>query len=232
MLQLELHLLPQLEVQRAERLVEQQHAGPVDQRACQRDPLLLPAGELPGGAAAELFQLHHLQGPRDLLRALGRRHPPHAEAVGDVLPHAHVREQRVVLEDGIDVALERWEGADRRARHEDLALGRPLEPGDHPERRGLARAGGAQQREKLAGRDLQREIIHRRELPEPLGEVAQLQDRRWGNGRVHPCGGRWETWWTGAGSRPRPPRERATWRPSPRSRSPGTSRGAGSTARN
>ena len=38
--------LAQLEVERTERLVEQQHLGPVDQRAGQGDPLALAAGEL------------------------------------------------------------------------------------------------------------------------------------------------------------------------------------------
>ena len=51
-LELELHDLPQLEVQRAERFVEQQRAGVVHQRAGQRDALLLAAGELRGLALA------------------------------------------------------------------------------------------------------------------------------------------------------------------------------------
>ena len=45
-LQLLLHLLAQLQVERAERLVEQQHLGPVDQRARQRDALALAARQL------------------------------------------------------------------------------------------------------------------------------------------------------------------------------------------
>ena len=48
-LELELHLLPQLEIECAERLVQQQHPGAVDQRAGQRHPLLLPAAR--AGAA-------------------------------------------------------------------------------------------------------------------------------------------------------------------------------------
>ena len=51
-LELDLHLPAQLEVQRAQRLVEQQHAGLVDQGAAERDPLLLAAGELGGLAVA------------------------------------------------------------------------------------------------------------------------------------------------------------------------------------
>jgi hypothetical protein len=45
-LQLELHLLAELEVERAERLVEEQHPRVTDDRARERDALLLPTGEL------------------------------------------------------------------------------------------------------------------------------------------------------------------------------------------
>ena len=45
-LQLELHLLAQLHVERAERLVEQQGGRAVDERPRQCDPLLLAAREL------------------------------------------------------------------------------------------------------------------------------------------------------------------------------------------
>ena len=45
-LQLDLKLLAELEVERAERLVEQQHRGPVDERARERHALLLAAREL------------------------------------------------------------------------------------------------------------------------------------------------------------------------------------------
>ena len=52
-LELELHLLAQLEVERAERLVEQQHVRLVDDRAGERDALALSAGELDRFAGAE-----------------------------------------------------------------------------------------------------------------------------------------------------------------------------------
>ena len=45
-LELDLHLLAELEVQGSERLVEEQHAGPVDERARERDALALAAREL------------------------------------------------------------------------------------------------------------------------------------------------------------------------------------------
>ena len=49
-LELDLHLLAQLEVEGAERLVEQQHLGLVDEGPGQGDPLPLAAGELRAGA--------------------------------------------------------------------------------------------------------------------------------------------------------------------------------------
>ena len=65
-LQLELHLLSELQVERAERLVEEQHLRPVHERARERDPLLLAAGELPRLPLAERARGR---------RARGRRRP-------------------------------------------------------------------------------------------------------------------------------------------------------------
>jgi hypothetical protein len=91
-----------------------------------------------------------------------------------------------VLEHGVDVALERRQRGDGDAGHEDVARRRRLESRDHPERRRLARAGRAQQGEKLTGRDLERQIVHRGKVSEPLGEPAQLEDRH--GERLMPAG--------------------------------------------
>ena len=61
-LELDLHLLAQLEVEGAEGLVEQQHLGPVDQRPREGDALALAAGELGRPAVAEPSELHGLEG--------------------------------------------------------------------------------------------------------------------------------------------------------------------------
>ena len=60
-LELELHLLAELEVERAERLVEEQHARPVDERARQGDALLLAARELARLAPLEARQVDERQ---------------------------------------------------------------------------------------------------------------------------------------------------------------------------
>ena len=63
-LQLDLHLLAELAVERAERLVEQQHARPVDECAGDRDALLLATRHLPRPAFGELGHLDHVRAPR------------------------------------------------------------------------------------------------------------------------------------------------------------------------
>ena len=69
-LELDLHFLAQLQVERAQRLIEQQHLGMIDERARQRHALALPAGELRRPAPALRVQLHQLEHfARALLRA-------------------------------------------------------------------------------------------------------------------------------------------------------------------
>ena len=59
-LQEELHLLPQLQVERTERLVEEENARPAHERAGERDALLLAAGELARLAVPDSRQLDKL----------------------------------------------------------------------------------------------------------------------------------------------------------------------------
>ncbi len=69
---------------------------------------------------AELHQLEHLQ---RALAALGGADAAYAQPVGDVLRHRHVREQRVVLEDRVDVAVVRRDVGDVLAVEQDAARG-------------------------------------------------------------------------------------------------------------
>ena len=80
-LELDLELLSELEVERAERLVEQQHVRPVDEGAGEGDALLLAAGQLVRLApfvAREVDEVQRLGhapadlGPRDVLAAAAR----------------------------------------------------------------------------------------------------------------------------------------------------------------
>jgi hypothetical protein len=84
-----------------------------------------------------------------------------------------VREQRVGLEDRVDVALVRRDADGGAAVDLDLALGRLVEAGDHAQRRRLAAAGRAEQRQELAGLHLEVDGVDSDEIAEPLRDTAQ-----------------------------------------------------------
>ncbi|MCY1539074.1 hypothetical protein D9M68_746430 [compost metagenome] len=99
-----LHALAQLQIQRAERLVEQQDFRLVDQRPGQSHALPLTSGQLSGAAGAVAAELDQFQRLFGFLLALGLGHFAQHQRIGDVIEHIEVREQRVILEYGIDVA--------------------------------------------------------------------------------------------------------------------------------
>jgi hypothetical protein len=67
----DLHLLAQLQVERAERLVEQQDARSVDDRARERDALALAAGELRRLARRRALEATIVERPLGALRRSG-----------------------------------------------------------------------------------------------------------------------------------------------------------------
>ncbi len=104
---------------------------------------------------------------------LGAGHLAHPEPVGDVLLHRHVREQGVVLEDGVHLAGEGRQVGDVPPGELDPAAVGPLEPRDQPQQGGLARTGGPEQGEELAVPDLQVDTGHRGRVPEGLPYLPQ-----------------------------------------------------------
>ena len=105
-LQLDLQPLAQLQVERAERLVEQQHLRQVDQRPGERDPLLLAARELRRAAVRLGREPDPLElGLDPLARSRPSPTPLRSQAEGDVVLDAQVREERVALEDRVGRAL-------------------------------------------------------------------------------------------------------------------------------
>jgi hypothetical protein len=93
-----LHLLSELQVERAERLVEEQLLRAVDQRAGKGDALALSARELRRAASLVAAELDHGERLLRLGLAFGLGDAFDPEAVGDVLANGHMREERVVLE--------------------------------------------------------------------------------------------------------------------------------------
>jgi hypothetical protein len=85
------------------------------------------------------------------------------EPVGDVALDGEVGEEGVALEDGVDRSPVGRGGGQVLAVEEDLAAGRRLEAGDEPQGRGLPAPGRAEDREELAGTDLQVDAVDRGE---------------------------------------------------------------------
>ena len=158
-LELDLQILAQAGVERAERLVEQEDARPQHEGAGQGDALLLTARELPGLALLEAGQLHQRERLADGLRALRLGDLLVLEAERDVVGDVEVREQGVALEHRVDVAAVRRRLRDILAVQQDAPARRPLEARDHPQRRGLAAARRPDHREELAGRHVEVDAV-------------------------------------------------------------------------
>ena len=143
-------LVAQLGVQIGERLVEQQNLGLQHERPGDGDALLLPAGQL-GHVFAQLV-FGQVDPPGDIADeavALGRLLLADAEAEGDVLPHAHAGEKRIVLEHHADLALVAREPGDSLPVDVDLAGGRLDEPRQGAQGGCLSAARGSKQREEF-----------------------------------------------------------------------------------
>ena len=103
-LQLDLHVAAQLAVERGQRLVEQQHGRPVDQRARQRHALLLAAGQFldPPPAIAGSRTISSASSTR---RSISRERAAAGAGAGrrpTLLGDIEMRKQRVVLEHHVD----------------------------------------------------------------------------------------------------------------------------------
>ena len=174
-LELQLHLPPQAQVEGAQRLVQQEHLGPVDQGPRQRHALLLATAE-PGGAAArhtvELDEGERLAG---LLGGRGARDPTTARSEGHVVPDAEVRKERVGLEHRVDRALVRPQQCDVPLPQQHPPRVGALEPRHHPQGRRLAAPRGPHEREEAARRHVQGQVVHDHVPPEALGEAVEPQ---------------------------------------------------------
>ena len=147
---LQLHVLAQLLVERAQGLIHEHQRRLEDEGARQRDALLLTPGKLLRVAAAEGFHPHHGQRRRNLLLDLRPRQLACGQRKPQVVGDGHVRKQRIVLKHHADVALMRRHAIDDLAVQQDLAGCRRFEAGKHHQAGCLARSGRSQQGEEFA----------------------------------------------------------------------------------
>ena len=103
----------------------------------------------------------------------------------DVFQHRHVRHQLDVLERAGDAEFchfLRWRVVDAPAEHGDLAAGLGEHAGDQVEGRALAGAVRADQRDDLAGLDVERDVVDGDHAAELFSRVIDLQQHRGGAG--------------------------------------------------
>ncbi len=155
-LELDAHLLAQLEIEIGERLVEQQKTRPRDDGARQRRALLLPAGELSGELVGHFRKSDQAEHVGNASIGLGAPDFADLQRIGDVLCHRHVRPDRIALEHHADVALIRRQENSFGLRcvgdpsDADRAGIDAVKAGDAHERGGLAAARRPEQREEPA----------------------------------------------------------------------------------
>ena len=101
----------------------------------------------------------------------------HLEAEGDILGDVHVGPEGVVLEDHARVAVFRGRVGDIPLAEEDAAEIGFGETGDEPQEGRLAAAGGAEDEEKLAGGNFDRDVVHGGEVAEAFRQVRECQRR-------------------------------------------------------
>ncbi len=101
------HLDAQLRIEVGQRLIEQQHAWLDDDRARQRDALLLAARELSRKLLLVSGKADQREHVADALSDHVVAPSAHTQAVGNVLEHRKVRKKRVILEYEANVALVR-----------------------------------------------------------------------------------------------------------------------------
>ena len=167
-------------VEVAGRLVGEEDLRAVDERAGDRDALLLTAGELVRQSlllAVQADQGEHLR-DRLLDERAGRADDLQRER--DVLEDRLVRQQAEILEHRADVAAEvgdlpGGEGPQISPEHHDTAVARIVFAEDQPQAGGLPRTGRADEEDELSALHLEVDVAQRR-LAGPavfLGDVLE-----------------------------------------------------------
>ena len=98
-----LHLLPQLQIQRAERFIEEQHSRFIHDGTGNRNSLLLPAGERIHGTFLIALQIHEFQGVLNFVPDVFFRLLPDTESKGNIVRNIHVRKQSILLKNRIEL---------------------------------------------------------------------------------------------------------------------------------
>ena len=136
-----LHLPAKLQVQGSQRFIQKKHLRIVDQGSCNGYPLLLASAHFGRHSLFKALKLHQLQHLVYPFSDLGFSHLLDLQTVTDVISHIHMREQGVILKDGVDVPLFRSVALHVPSFQKYFAIIRTLQTCDDTECGGLATAG-------------------------------------------------------------------------------------------
>jgi hypothetical protein len=144
-----LHGAAELQVESGERLIEEEHLRPHHEGPGERDALRLSAGKLGRRPVGKVLKVDEGQHLGDADGNLGLRYPGDPEPIGNVLPHGHMREEPIALEDHVGGPALRPQMRDVLPGDLDPAAARIEKAADHLEERGLAAARGAEDRQEV-----------------------------------------------------------------------------------
>ena len=168
---------PEGRVEVGKRLVEQEQLGLLDQGAPDGHALALAAGQLAGLALEQLVDLEHARGIADAALDVGGGNARVAEPERHVLADAHVRIERVMLEDHGDAALAGRQRVDALAFEPDLAGVGGFQAGDDAQQGRLAGSGRTEESDELASLEAQRNVVEHRRRAKAFPDADQLQAR-------------------------------------------------------
>jgi hypothetical protein len=160
-LDLDLHGLAELAVERRERFIHQDQRRLIDKASSQRDALLLAARQFVRKALAELFKPDHVERTGNLRCGHPVRLPAHLQRKCDVLLHRQMREERVVLKHDADIALVGLQIGLIAAVDDQPTAARLHEARDELQQRRLAGARRSKKCEQFAGEDFKFDRIQR-----------------------------------------------------------------------
>ena len=178
-LELELHLLAELEVEGPERLVEEQdRAGWLTSARASATRCCWPPDSSWGRRRSRRAEPHLLERLSDGAPDLGGGPGPHPQPERDVLEDGQVRKQRVVLEDGVDVPPVRGSPSTRSTRIETDPPVWASKPATMRSVGGLPAAARAQEGDELPTRDVERHGIERDDFPNLFVTSRELEVRK------------------------------------------------------
>ena len=135
--------------------------------------MLLSSGQLRRFAVQQCLQLQKTCGGHDPLGALRLTNASFLQRIGDVLPHRHVRIQRIGLKNHRDIALRRRDAVHHAIADADGPSAGLFQTRQHSERRGLAAARRPEQADELALLDREIEFIDRDRGTERLADLLE-----------------------------------------------------------